>query len=88
MVRVVDGQHVVVPPEGGVAEGEVSRPHVLGRALEVVAGEQRGLTVLAKVEHAVRLIPPTAAGALEVRGGHAELYARRHAVLLRRLRRP
>ena len=41
VVGVVDGQHVVVAPQRGLAQREVAGAHVLGRALEVVAREQR-----------------------------------------------
>ena len=50
--RVLDRQHLGIPPQGGLAQLEMARPHVLRRALEIVASEQRRAT-LAEVEQPV-----------------------------------
>ncbi len=40
VLRILDGQHFPIAPESGLSQREVAGPHVVGRALEVVAGEE------------------------------------------------
>ena len=70
VVGVVDGQHVVVAPQGRLAQGEVARAHVLGRALQVVAREERP-AALAQVQELSGRVTALAARALEVGERHA-----------------